>query len=191
VAAEGGYEDLGVASLIRTWGTTAAERTRPFPCDAVLRDADEAYHRGISVEAAPAVVFRWLCQLRAAPYSYDWIDNFGQRSPPRLVPGLDRLEVGQRVMTIFDLVSFEPGRHLTLRLRARTFPGAIAVSYTVVPEGARSSRLLVKLAVRYPRGPLGWVLRRLLPAGDVVMMRRQLLNLKRLAEEDGGRCAGG
>jgi len=135
--------------------------------------------------AAPArVLFRWLCQLRAAPYSYDWIDNFGRQSPPRLTPGLERLAVGQRVMTFFELVAFEPDRHLTLVARAPGF-GAIlgvALSYVVAPRGESSSRLVVKMLVRYPRGPLGWAMRGLLPWGDLVMMRKQMLTLKRLAE---------
>jgi hypothetical protein len=43
---------------------------------------------------------------------------------------------------------------------------------------------VVKLAVRYPRHRLGRLGRWWLPAGDLVMMRRQLLNLRALAERD-------
>jgi hypothetical protein len=132
---------------------------------------DDALYRGIDVEAPAPVVFRWLCQLRAAPYSYDLIDNLGRRSPRRLTPGLERLELGQRFMTIFRLVEFEPDRHVTLRTRN------VVVTYLVEPTGARSSRLLVKL-----RGLGG----RIMPIADLFMMRKQLMTLKRLAERDAG-----
>ena len=108
--------------LASTWGMTAAERTLSFPCDRYLSLFDAAYFRAVPVRAPASIVFRWLCQLRVAPYSYDWIDNGGHPSPRELIPGLDQLQVGQSVMTIFQLVDFEPNRHLTLRLRAVTAP---------------------------------------------------------------------
>jgi len=163
-----------------TWGSTAAERARRFPCDGLVEPAEELFFRAVDVDAPAAVLFRWLCQLRVAPYSYDWIDNLGRRSPRRLVPGLDALAVGQRVMTFFELVDFERDRHVTAR--ARTAFGALAASYVVVPVSPTACRLIVKLVVRYPAGPLGWLARRLLPWGDLVMMRKQLLTLKSLAE---------
>lgn len=124
--------------------------------------------------------------MRAAPYSYDWIDNGGRRSPRTLTPGLEELAIGQTFMTIFELASFAQNEHITLRTRAggplaRAF-GDIVCTYRVVPLAGDRCRLLVKLHVRYPRGLYGAVLRALLPWGDLVMMRRQLLNLKALAE---------
>jgi hypothetical protein len=167
-----------------TWGTTAEERAMSFACDRHLPDPDDVLHRGVDVAAPLPVVFRWLCQLRVAPYSYDWIDNWGWQSPRTLIPGLEELAVGQRVMTIFDLVEFERDRHLTVRLRdARSLFGDVAGTYLVAPRTDGPSRLMVKLLVRYPRTPLlGWLMARLLPWGDLVMMRKQLLTLKALAE---------
>ncbi|MGH9096993.1 MAG: hypothetical protein ACRDWB_06185, partial [Acidimicrobiales bacterium] len=49
---------------------------------------------------------------------------------------------------------------------------------------ADTSRLVVKLAVAWPPGLHGAVMRAVLPPGDLVMMRKQLLNLKALAERD-------
>ena len=86
------------SEIVRTWGTTPQEQQRSFPCDKILPDHNEAYYRSVSVLAEPATVFRWLCQLRVAPYSYDWIDNLGRRSPRELDPDLENLELGQHFM---------------------------------------------------------------------------------------------
>jgi hypothetical protein len=170
-------------SLSETWGTTKAERQLVFPCDGLVPQADSYLYRGVTINAAPEIIFRWLCQLRVAPYSYDWIDNAGRRSPPELIPGLDRLEIGQDVMTIFTLVDFRPNEHLTIRMKPSpsSFFGDIAVSYLIVPK-AGSCRLLVKLVCKAPRTLRGRLMRHLLPWGDLIMMRKQLLNLKQLAE---------
>jgi hypothetical protein len=143
--------------------------------------------RAIDVDAPAEVVFRWLCQLRVAPYSYDWIANLGRKSPPRLTPGLDELEVGQTVMRIFELVELEYGRHITVRTKDARALGQIVVSYVVQPVAGDSCRLIVKLAIRYPRSLRGALLRRTLPWGDLIMMRKQLHTLKRYAERSRSR----
>lgn len=171
-----------------TWGTRATERLLVFPCDSVISNPDDSVFRGVTIHAPPAIVFRWLCQMRAAPYSYDWIDNGGRPSPRQLVPGLEKLEVGQEVMRIFDLVDFERDRHLTIRVKPGTGParsfGDIAVSYMIVAGENNSCRLLVKLIAKFPSGNKGRFMRAFLPWGDLIMMRRQLLNFKELAERD-------
>ncbi|GAC1299662.1 MAG: hypothetical protein NVSMB19_04440 [Vulcanimicrobiaceae bacterium] len=170
----------------KNWGATAAERARPYPCDALAFVEDDAYFRAIDIAAPPALVFRWLCQLRVAPYSYDLLDNFGRRSPSRLTPGLDDLAPGQRVMTIFRLVAFEAPRSLTIALSSR--PGAALMgdfcgTYDVSAAG-RGSRLLAKIRVRYPGGRYGRLLRGAMPWLDLVMFRKQLATLRRYAERD-------
>jgi hypothetical protein len=176
---------IATRSLASSWGTTAAERALRFPCDGLLSSADEAYFRAVDVQAPAPVVFRWLCQLRVAPYSYDCIDNPGRQSPRRLTPGLDQLQVGQRMMTIFQLADFEPERQITLLLTARRSKalfGEVAISYVVLPQSDQSCRLVVKLLVRYLRRGPRLLMRWDLPWGDLVMMRKQLLTLKYLAE---------
>lgn len=170
------------SKIVRTWGTTTQEQQRCFPCDKILPDHNEAYYRSVTVFAEPATLFRWLCQLRVAPYSYDWFDNFGRRSPRELDRDLENLELGQRFMNIFDLVDFEPHVHITLRLRRTGAFPPLAVSYFIFPEGESGCRLVVKLAIQVRPGLRDQLARRLGPWLDWVMMRRQLLNLKALAE---------
>jgi hypothetical protein len=175
---------MTMQSPATNWGATPAECAISFPADGYLPDADGIYFRAISVQASASRLFRWLCQLRVAPYSYDWIDNGGSTSPRKLIAGLEKLEIGQRVM-IFQLVDFEQDRHLTLLAtssRVQATYGQIAGSYLIVPQSDRLCRLIVKLRIIYPKNGYGIMLRVILPWGDLVMMRKQLLTLKRLAE---------
>ncbi|VAX19538.1 hypothetical protein MNBD_NITROSPINAE04-2476 [hydrothermal vent metagenome] len=121
--------------------------------------------------------------MRVAPYSYDWIDNFGRQSPQKLIPGLDKLEMGQDVMMIFEIEDFEPGRSVTIRLKRKLrFVADAVISYVIVPSESGGCRLLVKILMDYPRWISGWLMRIFFPWGDLIMMRRQLMNFKRLAE---------
>ena len=89
-------------------------------------------------------------------------------------------------MTIFRLTDFEQDHHLTCRIKPRSSSsrlfGDVVVSYLIVPRSAGECRLLAKVRVRYPPSAMGWLMRTVLPLGDLVMMRRQLLNLKGWAE---------
>ena len=167
------------------WGIEPDERYLDFPCDRLSVAFESAYFRGITIGSSPEIIFRWLCQMRVAPYSYDWIDNLGRQSPQILLPGLDKLENGQDVMFIFEIEDFEPGRHITIRLKRKLrFSGDAAISYMIVPLESGGCRVLVKLLVNYPRWIAGWLMRIFLPWGDLIMMRRQLMNFKMLAERN-------
>ena len=172
---------MRLCDAVAHWGTTPEERQRRYPCDGVLPTHEQELFRAVNVDAPPSTVFRWLCQLKLAPYSYDLIDNLGRRSPQHLVRGVDHLVVGERVL-IFELASFARDEYITLVVRRHRMFGDVAISYVVASAPDGGSRLVVKLVTVPPRGITGAVLRRLLPAGDLVMMRRQLLNLKSLAE---------
>lgn len=175
------------------WGATQSELRESYLCDTLAPTGDRLARAVTSTAPAPAV-YRWLCQLRVAPYSYDWLDNFGRLSPRHLVSGVEELAVGQRVMTIFDLVHHTPGRDLTIVIRPglpeRVF-GPVAVTYrvTATPGG---SRLVAVLRIGDRQGgPMSAVRRHLLAWGDLLMMRKQVLTLARLAEEHDARSRGG
>jgi hypothetical protein len=167
------------------WGASAEECSTQLACDRLLPAASLRMHRAISIQAPISLVFRWLCQLKLAPYSYDLLDNFGRKSPEHLVSGLEQLEAGQRFMTIFTLVSFRRDAHITLRSRR------VAVTYAVFAHGS-ATRLLVRVIFDPPGAPIGAALiGNALALGDLVMMRKQLLTLKGLAERDAVRLQSG
>lgn len=172
-------------SIAYTWGSTNAERAMVFPCDGYLSHPDAVCFRAVDVQAPAHTLFQWLCQLRVAPYSYDWIDNRGRQSPRHRSPELEQLAVGQRVMSIFQLATFEPDRQLTIVMAApwaiRTF-GEIVGSYVILPRTSHQCRLVAKLLMRSPTKPPWSMMRWCLPWGDLLMMRKQFLTLKQLAE---------
>jgi hypothetical protein len=173
---------------MEAWGSSPEERAAAYPCDGLIDRPEGVVFRAVEIAAPAALVYRWLCQLRVAPYSYDWIDNLGRRSPRRVIDGIDQLEVGQRFMTMFRLAAFEQGRSITFDSSTAAF-GRVAGTYRVVPMDSHRSRLVVKLAYIAPPGLYGWLLRRVLPAGDLIMMRKQLLTLKALVERDAREAA--
>lgn len=157
------------------WGVRDDEVARRYPCDDVVPTPVLQAWRGVTVHAAPARVWPWVTQIRLAPYSYDWIDNLGRRSPqelraaPEPVPG--QPFTASAGHPLGRILSVSPAEHLTARIA-----GAV-MSYVLAPE-ADDTRLLMKLVAARGR----WVAP-LLSVGDLVMARRQLLNLKRLAEQ--------
>jgi hypothetical protein len=166
------------------WNTTSAERTAHFPCDDYLAVPVRRLTRAVTIAAPAPTVFRWLCQLKVAPYSYDWIDNLGRRSPRRLTPGVERLAVGQPFL-VFKIVEFQDGQSLTgvVQPRFERLFGPLAVTYAIRAHHDGACRLVVRLnagattsAQRVRRILLAW--------GDVIMMRKQLLTLKKLAEHE-------
>ena len=167
--------------IICFWGARDQEVSGAWPCDDLAEPGDVSYFRAVDVAADPECVYRWLCQLKVAPYSYDLLDNGGRRSPRQLSPGAEHLAVGQRVMSIFKLVSFVPDRSMTLRSRGSRWLGEVRVTYQTLPAG-EGTRLIARLRVNYAAHPIGWIARVALPFGDWIMMRKQLLTLKELAE---------
>jgi len=157
------------------WGVSQSETLRSYPCDDFVASPTMQAWRGVRVEAPAEAVWPWVAQVRLAPYSYDWIDNRGRRSPRDLV-GLPEPQMGDRFTTaggraLGRIVSVDPGRQLT-----GTIMGAF-MSYVLIPRQHEGTRLLLKVVMQTTR----WAAL-VLSVGDLIMARRQLLNLKQLAE---------
>lgn len=157
------------------WGVADSETTLRYPCDEFVSSPALEAWRGVTVRAAPEAVWPWLTQVRVAPYSYDWIDNRGRRSPRRLL-GLSEPRVGDAFTTagrreLGRIVSVDRERQLTA-----TILGAF-MSYLLVPGEQETTRLLLKVVMATNR-----LIAPVLSVGDLIMARRQLLNLKELVE---------
>jgi hypothetical protein len=168
------------------WGTSTLERATPTPADALVPDPVARWTRGVTAATRPERLWRWLCQLTVAPYSYDLVDNRGRTSPAVLTPGADELAVGRPLLVLFVIDSFVVGEHLTIRL-ARPGPGPVAefaITYAVRPDGDRRTRLVATVVADGTRGVVATLLRQVLAWGDLVMMRRQLTRLGALAARE-------
>ncbi len=162
------------------------ERAAKRPCDDLAPNAYR-FDRAISIDAPPAVVFSWLCQMRAAPYSYDFLDNTGRRSPRTRSAELTDLAVGQRFVRIFgrvhvfELVAFSTDEYITLQQRdfgRITQIANVLNTYALDPEGS-GTRLHVRVLFEGP-----WLLGQTLALVNLMMMRKQLRTFKTLAERD-------
>jgi hypothetical protein len=173
-----------VKRLPNAWNVTAVEVAADYPCDRLAQTPVRRLTRGIDIDAPASVVFRWLCQLRVAPYSYDWIDNLGRKSPRTLTPGADSLARGQRLL-IAEITDFAPNEHITGRAvsTAERLYGVVAITYRVTPRPSSATRLVVRLLVHEPTRWWHGIRFQLLAWGDLIMMRKQLRTLKALAEQ--------
>jgi hypothetical protein len=172
--------------IASTWNVDAEERAAALPCDALMPGAVRL-DRAISIDAPVSVVFAWLCQLRVAPYSYDLLDNTGRRSPRTRSDELTDLAIGQPFIRIFgrtyvfELAAFAHDEHITLQPRtgsAMSRFGAVSNTYAVRPERG-GTRLHVRVLFDGP-----WLMGQTLALVNLLMMRKQLLVLKELAERD-------
>lgn len=165
-----------------TWGATDDETRRPYPADDEVSGTPVLMTRAIDVAAPTEITWRWLCQLSEAPYSYDWLDNLGRRSPRTLTPGAEHVELGQAMATVLRVTSVDAPHQWTgvTTPRGQRLAGGFAMTYAAEPAGPHS-RIVVRIAAasssrltRLRAEALAW--------GDLVMIGKQLRTLKELAE---------
>src|SRR5512132_3485996 len=165
----------------------ADEAMRSLPGDELVADAKIRWNHAITIRARPADIWPWLVQMgcrRAGWYSYDGLDNGGVRSAQRIVPELQRVQVGDifpmspKAKDRFVVRMVEPERALVLGDDA----GSMSWAFVLDPIDETSTRLITRSRGAIDRLALGLMLKVIWHPLDFGMQRRQLLNLKRLVE---------
>jgi hypothetical protein len=171
------------------WGATDDELTLALPGDDMVQRPHFNFTRAITIHARPEEIWPWLVQIgygRAGWYSYDLLDNLGRPSAEQLIPELQHLQVGDwismggkpRPATAMRVKALAPNRWLLWEHQGCPWV------WVLKPIDQETTRLLTRGRNRYtwkdvifPLGPV------LMELGDPFMMRRQLRNLKRRAEQ--------
>jgi hypothetical protein len=165
----------------------ADEAMRSLPGDELVAGAKIRWNHAITISAPPADIWPWLVQTscrRAGWCSYDGLDNGGVPSAERIVPELQRVQVGDILpMTPgaqdrFVVRVAEPDRALVLGDEA----GQMSWGFVLEPAGETSTRLITRSRGAIDRLALGLMLRVFWHPLEFGMQRRQLLSLKRFVE---------
>ena len=196
------------------WGAADAEVERALPGDELVADPRLSATRAITIAAPPDGVWPWIVQIgqmRGGFYSYDWLEillGLGIESTDRIVPELQRLEVGDRVplsqVSAMTVAAIEPGRSLVLRARMHPLTArAVAPgdrhagtyvdgswAFVLEPIGERTARLIVRFRADYRPLVLGGLfVHGLLEPAHFVMERRMLQGIRERAERSARRPA--
>ena len=180
---------LGVLNYRRWhlgWGATAAESAAAMPGDSLISKPHFAPTRAITIGASPSAVWPWIVQMgygRAGWYSYDWLDNVGQRSATAILPQYQHPKIGDSVPmtgrendeTAFRVRSVTPGVELLWAKPDATW------AWLLRPTAEGGTRLVTRVRARYA-GPAALLSIMLMEIGDFPMMRRCLLGIKLRAE---------
>jgi len=71
--------------------------------------------RCVEIDAHASDIFVWLKQLRIAPYSYDFLDNNGRKSPDFIIENLPPLKVNTHYLLAFHIFEFEENSFVACR----------------------------------------------------------------------------
>ena len=169
-----------------TWGSTDQEVARPMPGDEILSEPTFNATRAVTIEATPDEIWPWIVQIgyrRAGFYSYDSLDNDGIPSAERIMLEYQGLEVGDTIplsasahVRVAELV---PPTSMVLVFEVEgTWSNATWV-WGLYTEGSSRTRLVTRL-----RADARDIRSRLfLDLGEIVMMRKCMLGIKRRAEK--------
>ena len=166
------------------------ESGRPLPGDDVLPNPKGHWTNAITIRGRPDDIWPWLAQMgcrRGGWYSYDGLDNGGVRSANKIIPELQRVEVGDLFAGTptaddgFFVAKVEPERVLVLTANAGNLYRA-AWAFVLEPIDDRMTRLITRSSGTYERRLVALGLHLIGHPVHFGMQRKQLLNIKRRVE---------
>ena len=169
------------------WGATDDEIKRAMPGDEIVDQSSFNATRAVTIQATAEQIYPWIVQMgvtRAGWYSYDLLDNLGRPSAESILPEHQKIQVG-------DLIPLSPDGKQGMRvkefLQNRSMvwwdqKGDSSWAWGIYPEGEAASRLVTRVRVNYRLFSPAILFNLLVEFGDIVMMRKCMLGIKRHAE---------
>jgi hypothetical protein len=179
----------GVRRVPRSARATRVEQTEPLPADELIKEPLGSLTHAITIRGSRADVWPWLAQMgagRAGWYSYDHLDNGGQRSSRQLLAPLQSPAKGTVFPALpgatdgFILVDYKAAEWLILGWPDSDGRQIVTWAFVLRSAGPNCTRLVVRARgsanYRFRDLPssIGLPLVRLV---HFVMQRKQLLGI--------------
>jgi hypothetical protein len=168
------------------WGATDEELARQMPGDDFVEQPTFNATRALTIRAPPEDIWPWIVQIghnRAGWYSYDWIDNLGRPSAEQIIPELQELKEGDRIPVSPDgELAFTVHTMVENRFMIWGQPGEMSWVWLLEPVSRNETRLMTRVRLEYRWTHPAILFYLALDVGDIVMMRKCMLGIKRRAE---------
>lgn len=144
--------------------------------------------RLINIQADAPDIFKWLNQLRVAPYSYDLIDNRGQKSPHFIIRNLPPLKTNAHFLLAFHIHAFRENSFLVGRFcepinsPVDSFINGLYIEYRLVTKD-NYTQLWCKILGFVKKDISSKMFFLLFSIVNRIMMAKQLGTIKRLSEK--------
>lgn len=170
------------------WGASDKELKMDYPGDSIVKNPDFHAIRGITINAKPADIWKWIIQIgsrRAGWYSIDWMDNAGKKSSEVIIPEFQNISAGQFIPFTPDqkngmwVKEFVENKYI-LWIDDK---GMATWTWLLTPLNPDQTRLNTVLRTKYNWKSI-WILYFLIyDIGDIVMMSRCMKGIKKRSEK--------